>query len=94
MKCRIYDYNVEYCYCTLDKRCMEESCVKCLTLYENLESNKCCGKCKEENLVSLGFSDETKELAKRAVEKCNSCKNENIEEWAKKLANDVCSLTD
>lgn len=31
---------------------------------------------------------------KKAVEICESRKNENVEEWAKKLANDVCNADD
>ena len=92
MKCIVYGYEIKHCACVLEQCCLMESCAKCLTLHEAREAKKeCCGKC---SIISLGFSDETKELAKKAVEKCDSCKNEDIDKWAKKLASDVCNAND
>lgn len=92
MKCKVYGYEIRHCACVEEECCMMESCADCYTKYGPKEEKKeYCGKC---NTIELDFSDETKELAKKVVEKCEVCKNEDVEKWAEKLANDVCNADD
>lgn len=79
---------MKYCACEKEEACLMESCAVCLTAYEKSEGIINC------NTVALGFSEEQKELAKKALKSCKDRKGENIEEWAKKLASDVCNAND